>query len=79
MERMALLAGLSPTAQKGGRQRTVAALFFQSARQDIRAGLIQGLSTPAAIGAALKAGTNCGSCIPELKKLLGAMAPSAVN
>ena len=29
-----------------------------------------GLTTPAQIGARLKAGTNCGSCIPELKKLL---------
>jgi assimilatory nitrate reductase catalytic subunit len=28
------------------------------------------LKTPAEIGAALRAGTNCGSCIPELKKLL---------
>ncbi|HEX4635253.1 MAG TPA: (2Fe-2S)-binding protein [Rhizomicrobium sp.] len=29
-----------------------------------------GLTTAAGIGALLKAGTNCGSCIPELKKLL---------
>jgi assimilatory nitrate reductase catalytic subunit len=28
------------------------------------------LETAAEIGAVLKAGTNCGSCIPELKKLL---------
>jgi assimilatory nitrate reductase catalytic subunit len=27
-------------------------------------------STPAAIGARLKAGTNCGSCVPELKRLI---------
>jgi assimilatory nitrate reductase catalytic subunit len=26
----------------------------------------------AEIGAALRAGTNCGSCIPELKQLLAA-------
>ena len=30
----------------------------------------EGLTSAAQIGARLKAGTNCGSCIPELKKLL---------
>lgn len=30
----------------------------------------QNLTTAEEIGAALKAGTNCGSCVPELKKLL---------
>ena len=27
-------------------------------------------TAPAEIGARLKAGTNCGSCIPELKRLI---------
>ncbi|HXH01775.1 MAG TPA: molybdopterin-dependent oxidoreductase [Candidatus Competibacteraceae bacterium] len=30
----------------------------------------QGLATPEAIGCALKAGTQCGSCLPELRQLL---------
>jgi assimilatory nitrate reductase catalytic subunit len=30
----------------------------------------QGLKTAAQITACLKAGGNCGSCVPELKKLL---------
>jgi assimilatory nitrate reductase catalytic subunit len=30
----------------------------------------QGLTTPEEIGSCLKAGTNCGSCIPELRSLL---------
>jgi assimilatory nitrate reductase catalytic subunit len=30
--------------------------------------------TPAEIGADLRAGTNCGSCIPELKNLLATHA-----
>ncbi len=30
----------------------------------------QGLKSPEAIGSCLKAGTNCGSCVPELRKLL---------
>jgi assimilatory nitrate reductase catalytic subunit len=77
MDRMALLAGLSPAREHSG--KTVCACFSVS-EEDIRAAIRdRGLSTPAAIGAALKAGTNCGSCIPELKKLLGASTPSMVN
>ncbi|HMR03218.1 MAG TPA: (2Fe-2S)-binding protein [Candidatus Competibacter phosphatis] len=30
----------------------------------------QRLITPEAIGAALQAGTNCGSCVPELRQLI---------
>jgi assimilatory nitrate reductase catalytic subunit len=30
-----------------------------------------GCATATDIGARLKAGTNCGSCVPELKALLG--------
>jgi assimilatory nitrate reductase catalytic subunit len=33
--------------------------------------LTQGATTPEAIGAALRAGTNCGSCVPELRKIIG--------
>ncbi|HEY0571293.1 MAG TPA: molybdopterin-dependent oxidoreductase, partial [Enterovirga sp.] len=33
--------------------------------------LSQGATTPEAIGAALRAGTNCGSCVPELRKIIG--------
>ncbi len=36
-----------------------------------------GLKTAAEIGAALKAGTNCGSCLPEIEKLLRAGNPAA--
>ncbi|MBR1123764.1 molybdopterin-dependent oxidoreductase [Bradyrhizobium lablabi] len=32
--------------------------------------IASGACTPAEIGAKLKAGTNCGSCIPELKRLI---------
>ncbi|MGB1580090.1 MAG: molybdopterin-dependent oxidoreductase [Nevskiales bacterium] len=35
----------------------------------------QGLTTTGQIGECLKAGTNCGSCVPELKKLLQQAAP----
>ena len=29
-----------------------------------------GAQNPAAVGAAIKAGTNCGSCIPEIRKMI---------
>jgi assimilatory nitrate reductase catalytic subunit len=30
----------------------------------------RGLATPEAIGQTLKAGTGCGSCVPELRQLI---------
>ena len=36
----------------------------------IRTALEQGASSVADLGAALRAGTNCGSCLPELKKIV---------
>ena len=36
----------------------------------IRTALDQGASSVADIGATLRAGTNCGSCLPELKKIV---------
>jgi bacterioferritin-associated ferredoxin len=36
----------------------------------ITAAIAAGATNAAAIGAKLKAGTNCGSCIPELKRLI---------
>jgi assimilatory nitrate reductase catalytic subunit len=77
-ERMALLAGLDPAGGKAD-GKIVCSCFFVS--EDSICGAIRdgGLTTPAAIGKALKAGTNCGSCIPEIKKLIGANAPSRVT
>jgi assimilatory nitrate reductase catalytic subunit len=39
----------------------------------------QDLTTAEAIGQALKAGSNCGSCIPELKALLKEVELSKVS
>jgi assimilatory nitrate reductase catalytic subunit len=76
-ERIALLAGLSANGAAGA-GRIVCACF--SVGEDaIRAAIRDdGLASPAAIGKALKAGTNCGSCIPELKKLISAQPLIAV-
>jgi assimilatory nitrate reductase catalytic subunit len=43
---------------------------FGVGRTTILAAIAAGAGTAAAIGAQLKAGTNCGSCIPELKRLV---------
>ena len=36
----------------------------------IQAAIASGGATPEAIGQALKAGTNCGSCVPELRRII---------
>ena len=78
LERLSLLSGIAPAGTQAA-SRTVCSCFSVT-EATIRAAIAEkGLTSPAEIGAALKAGTNCGSCIPELKKLLGAMAPSPVN
>jgi assimilatory nitrate reductase catalytic subunit len=76
-ERLALLAGVSAGgAQPAGR---IVCACFSVGEDRIQAAIRDGgLTTPAEIGAALKAGTNCGSCIPELKKLIGAQSPAPV-
>jgi assimilatory nitrate reductase catalytic subunit len=52
---------------------------FGVGRTAILAAIAAGAGTAAEIGLQLKAGTNCGSCIPELKRLVaqaGAAAPA---
>jgi assimilatory nitrate reductase catalytic subunit len=43
---------------------------FGVGRTAICDAIVTGAGTAAEIGAQLKAGTNCGSCIPELKRLI---------
>ena len=43
---------------------------FGVGRATICDAIAAGANTAAEIGAQLKAGTNCGSCIPELKRLI---------
>jgi assimilatory nitrate reductase catalytic subunit len=74
MQRTALLAGVIESGATEN-SRTVCSCFSVSEAR-IRAAIRKdGLTSPAGIGAVLKAGTNCGSCIPELKKLLALEAP----
>jgi assimilatory nitrate reductase catalytic subunit len=77
-ERVTLLAGVSVTgAAPAGRM--VCACFSVSEDRIIAAIRDNGLDSPARVGTALKAGTNCGSCLPEINRLIGAQAPIAVR
>ncbi|MFP5505086.1 MAG: molybdopterin dinucleotide binding domain-containing protein, partial [Gammaproteobacteria bacterium] len=68
-QRASLLSGRPP---RGGedRGRTVCACFNVGLNTLIRAIRDQGLDSAEAIGRALRAGTNCGSCRPELQALV---------
>lgn len=63
------------TIHKG---RQVCACFNVGLNQIIDAIQNGGLKTAAEVGATLKAGTNCGSCLPEIKEMLShAQCPAA--
>jgi assimilatory nitrate reductase catalytic subunit len=70
MTRLSLLAGLDTGAAPIG--KIVCSCFSLGEAAICSAIRTNKLTTPAQIGAILRAGTNCGSCIPELKKLLAA-------
>ena len=69
VERLSLLAAHlpDPTAKP---EKVVCACFSIGDSRISTAIREKGLKTVGEIGAELKAGTNCGSCIPELKRLL---------
>ncbi len=69
VDRMSLLAGRPPRGQMET-GRTVCACFGVGEKTLVEAIRTRKLATVAEIGACLKAGTNCGSCMPELKALL---------
>jgi assimilatory nitrate reductase catalytic subunit len=69
LDRRSLLAGRPLGADDPG---PVVCACFQVGRKRIEAAIIAGASTVADIGVATRAGANCGSCVPELKRLVGA-------
>jgi assimilatory nitrate reductase catalytic subunit len=73
--RISLLAGLETNAAPKGRIVCSCFSVDEAAIRDAISG--KRLSTPAEIGGCLNAGTNCGSCIPELKKLINETAGAA--
>ena len=67
-ERRALLSGEAPdgAAESG----PVVCACFQVGEPAIRARIEAGDRSVEALGKSLRCGTNCGSCIPELKHIL---------
>jgi assimilatory nitrate reductase catalytic subunit len=68
-ERLRLLAG-HPGQGRGDGGRTVCSCFGVGEDAIVESIRARQLTTPEGIGAALGAGSNCGSCIPELRKLI---------
>ncbi len=68
-DRAALLAG-RPIAAGADTGPTVCSCFGVGRNTICKAIREQNLTTPAQITACVKAGGNCGSCVPELKKIL---------
>ena len=75
VERASLLSGrpVDPAADAGP---TVCACFSVGLNA-IQSAIVKGCRDPISIGRQLKAGTNCGSCVPELRRIIAAM-PAAV-
>jgi assimilatory nitrate reductase catalytic subunit len=68
-ERARVLRGTPPRGEYDA-GRTVCSCFSVGINTLTRAIREKGLQTPEAIGELLQAGTNCGSCIPELRHLI---------
>jgi len=76
MDRRGLLAGRPLTA--GADTGPIVCSCFRIGRKAISEAIqCHGLKTTADVGAHLKAGTNCGSCLPELSVLLGSKSAAA--
>lgn len=73
IERLSLLAGSQAGVSRSAGK--IVCSCFAVDDETIRSAILERkLRNTSEIGAVLRAGTNCGSCIPELKKLLGANA-----
>ncbi|MGE3064100.1 MAG: molybdopterin-dependent oxidoreductase [Hyphomicrobiaceae bacterium] len=70
-ERRSLLAGRP--ARGGADEGPVVCVCFQVGARRIAAAAEDGCCSVEAVGRKLGAGTNCGSCIPEIKRLLASM------
>jgi len=68
--RAGLLGGVPPRGSRDGGRQVCAC--FGVGEATIRAAIDAGCDSAEAIGARLQAGTNCGSCLPELRALLAA-------
>lgn len=73
LERLALLSGL-PTAGAEDTGAQVCACFNVGEKTIRKAIRDNGLTTYQEVGKCCKAGTNCGSCVPEIKTILASIA-----
>ena len=73
-ERRALLAGrpIEGAIEEG----PIVCVCFQVGAARIAAAVAEGSRTIEKIGARLGAGTNCGSCVPEIHRLIAAKEPA---
>jgi len=71
-DRAALLAGRAPSGSIDTSPMICACHAVSQAA--IRGAINSGAASAEAVGAATRAGTNCGSCLPEIRKLLAATA-----
>ncbi|MEP9349034.1 nitrate reductase [Xanthobacter sp. KR7-225] len=72
-DRRVLLAGRR--AGHGAANGPLVCACFGVSKGEIEAAIGSGCADAAAVGRALKAGTNCGSCVPEIRALLSRAAP----
>jgi assimilatory nitrate reductase catalytic subunit len=70
--RNALLSGYAPAGEDIGR---IVCACFSVGEKTIEKAIKGGCKNPAEVGAELKAGTNCGSCVPEIKQILARSSP----
>jgi assimilatory nitrate reductase catalytic subunit len=76
--RRALLAGRGADASADNGP-VVCACFAVGRNQICRAVTEKAATTPDAIGRELRAGTNCGSCVPELRRIIAEAQKAAVE
>ncbi|MDX1452662.1 MAG: molybdopterin-dependent oxidoreductase [Oleiphilaceae bacterium] len=72
--RLQLLSGVAPSGSDCG--ATICACYSVGERTIEELVFSGGLSDYQAVGAACKAGTNCGSCIPEIKQIIARVKPA---
>ncbi|MGA8863383.1 MAG: molybdopterin-dependent oxidoreductase [Gallionella sp.] len=74
-----LLTARPPKGSAANTGRNVCACFSVGENTILHAIREQGVDSVEAVGTCLKAGTNCGSCVPELRRLIEQNAPVAIE
>ena len=74
-----LLAARPPKGAVANTGRNVCACFSVGENTILHAIREQNLDSVEAVGTCLKAGTGCGSCVPELRRLIEQNAPVAIE